>query len=341
MQGVEFILIPQIPKPFPRKLFAAVLLRLGRFERYYWMDRKVRFALEALERRRFDLIVANDVVTLPLALRVAKGAPVVLDAHEYAPREFEDQWQFRFFFMRYVDYLCRSYLPKTAGMLTVCDGIAEEYAARYGVFPEVFPNASEFRGLKPTPVKADKILMVHHGAAVPGRKLESMVDLIKLLDRRFRLDFYLVPSDPGYLRHLRKRAAGDSRIRFLPPVEMNSIPEVLNRYDIGIYILEPTNFNNALSLPNKFFEFVQGRLAVAIGPSPEMQRLATRYGFGIVARDFTPGALARELNALDTDRLKALKERAHEAAPELCLERFQHVLLRVVERAIQGAPCAG
>jgi hypothetical protein len=340
IQGVEFIRIPQIPKPLPEKLFAAMLLKLGQFERYYWMDRKVRFALEALGHRRFDLIVANDVATLPLALRLAKGASTVLDAHEYAPREFEEQWRFRFFLMRYADYLCRSYLSMTAGMSTVSDGIAKEYARQYGVLPKVIPNVPEYRHLDPAPVRFDAIRMVHHGAAVPGRRLESMIDLMRLLDKRFLLDFYLISSDPAYLIRLKERAANDPRIRFLAPIDTDSLPETLNQYDIGLYILQPSSFNNAHALPNKFFEFVQARLATAIGPSPEMQRLARRYGFGIVAQDFTPGALAREMNALTVERLAALKANAHEAARELCFERFADTFLSLIEEAMGSASCA-
>jgi hypothetical protein len=62
---------------------------LRRHERAYWGVYGP--AYPALAGERPDLIVVNDLDTLPLALRLAGPArtPVVFDAHEYAPREFE------------------------------------------------------------------------------------------------------------------------------------------------------------------------------------------------------------------------------------------------------------
>ena len=107
-----------------------------------------------------------------------------------------------------------------------------------------------------------------------------------------------------------------------------------NEYDIGLYLLRPANFNNRFALPNKFFEFVQGRLAVAIGPSPEMARIVHEYGLGIVAEDFTPETLAQELNNLDPPAIAGFKQAAHAAADELCAERNEGVFLRVVEETL-------
>ena len=57
---------------------------------------------------------------------------------------------------------------------------------------------------------------------------------------------------------------------------MHELPRMANDYDVGLYLLPPTNFNQRYALPNKFFEFIQGRLAIAIGPSPEMAKLVER-----------------------------------------------------------------
>src|SRR5207237_1171580 len=69
----------------------------GNSEAKYWTHPLVRSSLVALATATPDLVVANDIETLPLALAVAKGSPVLFDAHEYKPREFEDRWKFRLF----------------------------------------------------------------------------------------------------------------------------------------------------------------------------------------------------------------------------------------------------
>jgi len=101
--------------------------------------------------------------------------------------------------------------------------------------------------------------------------------------------------------------------------------------------LPPANFNYRHALPNKFFEFVQGRLAVAIGPSPEMARLVRQYDCGIIADDFSPRAMADRLHRLDHDRIDHYKRQSHIAARELCFEKSADVLLSTVRKLVGDA----
>jgi hypothetical protein len=73
-------------------------------------------------------------------------------------------------------------------------------------------------------------------------------------------------------------------------------------------------------LPNKFFEFIQARLAIAIGPSIEMKKIVDQYDCGIVSSDFEPRTLALELNKLTTDKLMYYKSQSHKAAEVLNAE---------------------
>ena len=86
--------------------------------------------------------------------------------------------------------------------------------------------------------------------------------------------------------------------------------------------------------PNKFFDFVQARLCLAIGPSPEMKRIVDQYRCGVVAKDFTPEALAESLRALDRQKVEAYRRAADAAAVDLCYERSAEVLLATVRRLL-------
>ena len=113
---------------------------------------------------------------------------------------------------------------------------------------------------------------------------------------------------------LKALAAGNPRIAFRDPVAPLRIVPESTHYDIGLFLLEPVNFNYEHALPNKIFEFIQARLAVAIGPSPEMARLVRRYDCGVVAPSFEPRAMAAALNALTPAEIDRLKANAHRAA---------------------------
>lgn len=312
----EFHDVAAAPVGLAGKLEKAVLLFSGLHDTYYWRMAVVRKALAALRGRRFDVVVANDVNALPAGLKIADGAPLLLDAHEYSPREFEDLWRWRIFFARFYAFLCRKYLPRTAAMTTVCEGIAQEYR-RFGVQPKVLLNCPAPQELPVRPVDPRRIRLVHHGIAGPSRRLELTLELMEHLDERFTLDLMLVNSDPGYMRKLRALAAQDPRIRFREPVPMQEIAATINEYDIGVFLLPPVNFNYHMALPNKFFEFVQARLGVAIGPSPEMARLVRQYGFGIVTDSFDPRELAARLASLQPQEIERMKQRADAASREL------------------------
>ena len=316
----EYVEIVRPPSTRAQRGIWAVKLVSRAFESYFWNRPAIKAGLRALANRKFDLVISNDVASLPLALKIAVDAPVLADAHEYSPREFDDLLAWRLLFRPYINYICREYLPKSAALTTVCDGIASAYRDDFGVLSEVIYNAPDFVDLTPSDIHSGKVRIVHHGAAIRSRRLEVMIDVLDLLDERFTLDFMLVPSDPAYLTELQRRASSNKRVQFKSTVPVEEISRSLNGYDVGLFLLPPTNFNYEFALPNKLFEFVQARLAVAVGPSPEMARLVNAHSLGIVAESFEPQDMARALQAVSDQQLEAYKMASHAAARKLSFE---------------------
>lgn len=311
------------------------LRALGAARAAYWVEAAARQRRMALAEVSADLVLANDVGALPLAFSVAGGAPVVLDLHEYAPKEHEDSLRWRLLAARQVDALLRRYLPRVAGAMTVNETIADAYRRRYGLRPVVVTNAARRAALAPSATDADRIRMVHHGVAMRGRRLEWMIDLLELLDDRFTLDMFLL-GDSGYVAELERRARASTRVRVHPGLPAHEIVTRLQPFDVGLYILAPTGFNNLNALPNKLFDFVQARLAVAIGPSPAMAELVRAHRFGIVADSFEPASMAATLSHLDADKVRELKLAAHRAADELNAERNAEIVRAVAIRALSS-----
>lgn len=331
--GVRFVDLRPPPAPLAaRRSQALGLVRIvaRRFERAYWGNRTVRFALARLDGRRFDAVVANDIDTLPLALRVAGSAAVLFDAHEYYPEHFAQERWWRHVMGPHFTHLCATYMPRAAAVTTVSAGLARRYREEVGVEAEVVINAPELEPLEPSRVETP-IRLLHHGIADRRRRLDLTIQAMRHLDERFRLDLVLLDDGSGELGRLRALAAGDSRIAFPEPLPMPEIPRFANSYDVGLFLLEPRTFNQLHVLPNKLFEFIQARLAVAIGPSPEMAAVVREWDCGVVADDFTPAALARAVGGLDAKRIAALKQRSHAAAAELTADRARGALVRLTE----------
>ncbi len=333
IEGVEYIEVP-LDNRLVAKAQVGLCHLLRRHAAIARLSPTILQPLRALVRHReFDVILANDFDTLSFAFAVKGKAKVVLDATEYGPREFEDVLSWRLVHQPYVRYLCREYLPRCDLVLTVCDGLADEYEREFGVRPEVIFNSCEYHELAPSPVDPARIRLIHHGAAIPSRRIEAMIELMDFVDDRFTLDLMLVEGagEAGYYRQLEELCSSRPNVAMVPPVPMTGIVPAINPYDIGLFLLEPTNFNYRYALPNKLFEFVQARLAVAIGPSPEMARLVRRFGCGVVADSFAPQDLAARLDALSADEIAAMKRSAAAAARPLAHEETMRRFDRLLE----------
>ena len=335
VENVEFIPLTEAQSRLP-SLISALQLLLHRYEDWYWKQEPVVETLKKLSPIHADLILANDVDTLPLALHLSKGAKVLLDAHEYAPREADDLLVWKIFFQKYKVYMCSHYIPKVDGMTAVCQTIAETYEKDTGIRPRVITNAPDFEEIEPCKMDSQRtiIRLIHHGGAAASRKTENMIKMMDHLDERFELNLMLVSAEPKYMRHLKRLSARKPNIHFLPPQPMRALSKYLNQFDIGIYILEPTNFNNRYALPNKFFEFIQARLAVAIGPSPEMARIVNEHDLGVVSSDFSPQALAHSLKDLDREKINHYKWQSHKVAQRMSADQNRKILLDLVRQVL-------
>ena len=294
-------------------------------------------ALDLIGNTRFDLVVANDARALPLAHAVAQGAPVWADMHEWAAQEFSHVTSWRLLVGPLMEHVCREYLPRSAAVTTVCEPLAQRYLDHYGTPCEVVRNAGPWRDLQPTPLEPGRIRLVHSGAAIRGRNLEMLIEAT-LEVPECTLDLFLVPAADGgrYLAELSRAARGSDRVTIHDPVPPADLPATLNRFDVGVFCMPPINLNAKYGLPNKFFDFVQARLAHAIGPLQEMARLVHQYDLGVVSSDFDKDSFVTALRTLEPESVRAGKQASHDHAHDLSGERDLEVVDGIVARLLAG-----
>lgn len=302
----------------------------------------VREALRLASGRRFDLIVANEARALPLAHRLAAETtpttPVWGDMHEWAPEERAHVLPWRLLVKPYMDHVCRVYVPKTEALSAVNGSIARLYDTRYGSSSKVVRNAAPFQELLPSEMVDGVVRLAHSGAAVPGRNLEGMIQAALDLGPGYTLDLYLVKARDGgkYWEQLRQLAAGNHRITFHDAVAPTELAATLNQYDLGVFSLPPKTTNHELMLPNKFFDFVQGRLAIVFSPSPETSKLILDHGLGKVAADYSTGALVEAVRSMSRADIKKFKENSHNAARLLSSEKDEDVERSILSGLLPG-----
>lgn len=291
-------------------------LILRRYESAYWANAAVAAAKDLLAGGEWDVVLADDLDTVPLALSLGPTRGVHADLHEYAPREKEDLLRWKLFVGPFRRWLCREYLPQCASVTTVGAGLAKEYEREFGVEVGVVMNATPYAELSPGPV-GRPIRVVHSGAGLEGRALDVMLEAAARTTADITFDMYLTANDPAYVQQLKDRFGAHPRISINDPVPYAGLIETLNRYDVGVHILPPVNFSHEWALPNKLFDFVQARLGVVVGPSPEMAAVVREHGVGVVADGFAVEDLVRVLDGLAPETVDAWKRRSALAAREL------------------------
>jgi hypothetical protein len=326
--GVEYDQLAPPPRSARHRLAKILRLVARRYDGLLWTPqlRKLAAKHRALDHA---FITVHELRLLPFALAIRRSGRVLFDAREYYPRHFEDVWWWRLLYQPFNRELCREYLPHADHVVTVCRGLAEEYERELGIHCELLPSYPMPVACEPQPVDPARIRLVHHGLASRSRQIELMIEMVDHLPERFVLDLILMPSDDRYLETLRRMCAPRPRVRILPPLSFAELVPATNAYDVGVFLVPPVNFNLRFALPNKFFEFVQARLLVAVGPSPEMARLVREHDLGVVAADFRPATLAATLAGLSLADIERFKHNAHRAAAVLNSDQTDALVRRI------------
>jgi len=324
-----------IPDEAPLWQWPRVAVILRQYRRAYEMNAALVAARAALRGREIDAILANDIESAGIALEAVPPERVHLDLHEYAPRQREELWRWRVFVAPFVRWMVRRHAARIPSVSTVSPGLAREYRAEFGIAASVVTNAAPAIDRDPhatgTPIR-----LVHSGAGLANRGLALMVEAVARSTADVSLDLFLTPNDPRFMLELAELCAASERCTLHPPVPYDELADTIARYDVGVFVLPPVNVNYRWALPNKLFDFVQARLGVIVGPTPDMAAIVREHGLGAVVDDFTAAALTRELDGLTTAKVDAWKAASHRSAralsAELEVEKWGSAIDAIVSR---------
>ena len=306
-------------------------------ETFYWQNQSYRYMWDRLSEGSWDLVIANDYPTVPLAATIAKfhGVDYVVDCHEYAREQLslkglKAHLRWKLFYRPYIDAIHRRFLPGARIVSTVSDGISGLLARTYDLAepPVVVRSVPEYEARPFRPCGAT-IRVLYHGGAVPARGLEHAIDSVPLWRPEFRLSLRLVSTE-SYLAALKKRAARNGvahRVEFLEPVPFTDMIREANGADIGYHV--PLNFSNQInfSLPNKIFEYPMAGLAVVCADLPEWRKIGDEYGHCVFVDRPDPFVIAERINGLSAEAIDELKKKALAAARQLCWENERKVMV--------------
>lgn len=287
-----------------------------------------------IRENNISLVIIHEPNFLNLALDLKKkyGVKIVFNAHEYHPQEFEDLPGWLETEGKYFTELYKTCLPQFDLVINVCESIRLKCLEGFKADSIVIPNAASLKKLSVQSNTGFPVRMIHHGVNLPSRKVENMIEIAARLGNKYSLDLMLtsVNGNESYDEAIRKKVAETPNVSWKKPVAIHQICSEINSYDIGLFYLEPTNFNYRYALPNKLFEFIQARLAIAISPSPEMKNLVQKYELGICADDFSVDAMVEKISALSPEAIQRFKQNSDQAANIENTEKYNTVYLAKV-----------
>jgi hypothetical protein len=328
--------IPRSAKYLPLSVVGVCALLTRRFRIANAKTQAVAWVKDKVGASEFDLVMFNDVQTISLA-NFINAPKVVIDMHEYAPLEMEEDWRFRLLLKRYYTWLCKEYLPQADHVTTVSPGLAEGY--RKFVDSEtdvdVIMNARGYMGLVSDEKTSGRVKLVHCGLAVKGRRLDLMIKAIGSLDN-FELDLYLVeaPRQSREIRRLRRLAKATQNVRVCEPVPSDTLPMIVNKYDLALIFIAQSSFSLRFGIPNKLFDAVQAGVGVISGPSPEIKKIIEVHGFGHATEKHDVENLVALLQSLSWTKINEFRSKAKLASRLLSKEVENEKLVSIVKKLV-------
>lgn len=284
---------------------------------------------------KFDVLLANDLDTLPANFLVSKlkKRPLVYDSHEFFTEVPELVQRPRV--KKIWEMLEQKMVPKLKHAYTVCDSIAKIYTEKYKVPFRVVRNvpvaANSFQKLKPASENAGKIIL-YQGAVNIGRGLEQAI-----LAMKFVQNARLIIAGDGDIRQplqqLAKKEGLQDKVQFLGRLSIEDLIKLTPQADLGLSIEEDLGLNYRYALPNKLFDYIQARVPVLVSNLPEMAAIVKKHGIGEVTNSLDPALLAGFFTEMlnDGSRRQNWSRNLKQAAGELTWENEKKVLQEIFQ----------
>ncbi len=285
---------------------------------------------------KYDLLVANDLDTLPANILISKlkNLPLVYDSHEYftgVPEMLHKP--FRKWVWKTIE---RSIFPYLKHVMTVSDSVAEQYEKEYGIKPAVVRNCSRSSTGIPASLRQDlgisndNLLLIFQGSGINIDK--GGEELIEAVDMTEKISLLVVGSG-DVLTVLKQKASElnlSDRVKFYPKVSWEELMRYTRSADAGLSLEKDTNLNYRFSLPNKLFDYISAGIPVITGSLPEIRKIVEENDCGIIIPDITPEAISKAIIKLrdDPDLLNKLKQNSVIAFKSL---NWEHESTKITE----------
>jgi len=318
-------------RPYSTRRFAMVFKK-GVF---FYAEYNIRLFLFLLFRK-FDIIVSNDLDTLPASYCAGKlrGKKIVYDSHEFfteVPELVNRNFPRRVWLL-----IERLILPRLKHAYTVSTSIAETYNRLYKIQMEVIQNVPLFNdNANDSPeTKTEQKIILYQGSLNVGRGLEQMINAMQFIDNAH----FKIIGDGDIVQQLEqqiKEKALEKKVTIKGRMPFQELPAETSKADLGIALEENIGLNYYYALPNKLFDYIQAGVPVLVSPFPEMQKIVNQYEIGTVYDHKDAKMLAQKIDEIFElkNRYQQWQRNTQKAAKDLCWEKQEETLINIYTKA--------
>ena len=280
---------------------------------------------------RFDIVLSNDIDTLPASFFAAKirRKAIVFDAHELFPEVPELVG--RPFVKKVWESIESLILPHIQYAYTVCQPIADIYRNKFKINMRVVRNApmkSSMPVLTKKPYDFDgKKMILYQGAVNVGRGIEWVIDAMPYLDNVV----YCIAGTGDIYDEIKFKIDTmglNDRVILLGRIPFEELYKYTFSADLGLCLLENRGLNYYYSLPNRVFDFALANVPILATDFPEIRNVVEKYKLGVLVSNYSPQFLAQEIvKILDNSTAFTGKDNIFAfVKDELCWENEERTL---------------
>lgn len=178
--------------------------------------------------------------------------------------------------------------------------------------------------------------IIYQGALNVGRGIELAIDAMNYLE-----NYKLIIAGTGDIDlDLKKRVNEqnlDTRIEFVGRLSPADLHKLTCTAWLGISLEEDMGLNYRYALPNKLFDYIAAHVPVMVSDLPEMRKIVTDYGVGLVVENRVPQKLATQIRSFieNHQNWNQAEQNTRKAALELNWKTEEQKLIATVKQAIE------
>jgi len=220
-------------------------------------------------------------------------------------------------------------------VITVSESIAEEYVQMYDIKKPYLvlntPNHSKeqnndlFR--KNLGIDTDKVIFLFQGGYLPGRGIDSLIDVFKKLERKNpKLVLVFLVYGEG-VEELKERVKNMNNIYWHEKVSPLEYMKYVSSADWGIYLMENICKNHDYALPNKIFDYLLAGLPVVVSNLKEMTKLVENHKVGYTIDPENKNEVIKLLKDFDEKTKEKFLQNLDVVGKKYCWEEQEKFLI--------------